>query len=140
MIKVINKGYTLKVTSWENDGDNYKTKFKTVDTIEEAKRLKKICTELFCSCNNGKGGVGNSMDGEGKIVVVDYFEKNKDLFPELDGKDFEEIMDGEEEIMDYFTELAYSLMGGSDFYDFRVCESVSTTYSPEDIYLEEIEF
>jgi hypothetical protein len=38
----INKGYTLTVTSWENDVDHYNTKSKTVATIEEAKLQKNI--------------------------------------------------------------------------------------------------
>jgi hypothetical protein len=37
MKKIINKGYTLTVVSWENDADNYKTISKTVQTKEESK-------------------------------------------------------------------------------------------------------
>ena len=42
MVKVVNKGYTLSVTSWENDGDNYKTESKTFDTKEEAIKVVKM--------------------------------------------------------------------------------------------------
>lgn len=128
--KVINKGYTLEVVSWENDGDNYKTKFKTVDSIEEASKLVKICNEVFTSCNNGDGGVGNSMDGESNHVLLEYVEENKKLFPGLVEEDA---------ILNYFRDVSYGLMGGSECYDFRICESVKVTYSPEDIYLEVIE-
>lgn len=31
-------------------------------------------------------------------------------------------------------------MGESEFYEFRVCESCTVTYSPEDIYLDIVEF
>jgi hypothetical protein len=36
----IKKGYTLTVTSWENDGDYYNTKSKTVETLEEWRELR----------------------------------------------------------------------------------------------------
>ena len=133
MKKIISKGYQFIVTSWENDGDYYRTKVKTVETKEEVEKLYKICYELFRSCNNGTGGVGNSMDGEENQTLIDYVEKNREMFPDLDVED-------EDEIFDYFSNLAYELMGGSEHYDFRVCESVEVTYSPEDIYLEEIAF
>jgi hypothetical protein len=133
MVKVIEKGYTLEVTSWENDGDNYNTESLTVDTIEEAKRLHTICTTLFKSCNNGEGGIGNSMDGEENDTILEYVENNKDLFPEFEGED-------DDFIIDHILHLACKLMGGSEYYDCRVCESVLVTYSPEDIYVEEIKF
>jgi hypothetical protein len=132
MVKVIEKGYTLEVTSWENDGDNYNTESLTVDTIEEAKRIHTICTTLFKSGNNGEGGIGNSMDGEEDDTILEYVKNNPDLFPELEGS--------EEEIIDYIQELSRELMGNSEYYDYRVCASVLVTYSPEDIYLEEIKF
>ncbi len=125
--KVINKGYTLEVVSWENDGDNYRTKSKTVESLDEAARINKICKELFCSGSN----VGNSMNNEADEILIDYVKENQELFPDLKNDD---------EILDYFEDLGYELMGNSEYYDFRVCESIKITYSPEDIYLETIEF
>lgn len=121
---VIEKGYTIEVTSWENDGDNYNTESITVETLEEARKIYRVCNELFKSCNNGEGGIGNSMGGECEEVIEEYIKNN----PELNLT--------EDEISD----LSYDLMGSSEYYDFRVCESVSVTYSPGDIYLEEIKF
>jgi len=118
---IIQKGYTLTVTSWENDGDNYKTESINVNTIEKAKRIHKICTELF---HSEDGGIGNSMGGECEEVIKEYIENN----PELNLT------------KDEIEELSYELMGGSEYYDHRVYESVIVTYSPEDIYLEKIEF
>jgi hypothetical protein len=128
---VINKGYTLEVTSWENDGDNYNTKFKTVDTLEEAFKLYKICKEVF----NSRNGVGNSMCREDAYKLIRYVEENSNMFSDLEEEDLEE-----DNLVDYFQDLAYELMGSSEDYDFRVCESVEITYSPEDIYLKEIKF
>ena len=119
---VIEKGYTLTVTSWENDGDNYNTESMTVETLEEARRIYRVCNELFKS--DDEGGVGNSMSGESEEVIEEYIENN----PEL------KLTEGE------IRDLSYDLMGSSEYYDYRVCESVSVTYSPEDIYLEKIEF
>jgi hypothetical protein len=121
---VIEKGYTLEVTSWENDGDNYNTESMTVETLEEARRIYRVCTELFKSCNKSEGGIGNSMSGECEDVIEEYIKDN----PELNLDE------------DTISNLAYELMGSSEYYDYRVCESVSVTYSPEDIYLEKIEF
>ena len=124
MKKVINKGYTITVVSWENDGDNYNTKSKTVETKEEAAKINKICKELFVSCNNGEGGIGNSMDDEEKETLLNYIDNNPSMT----------LTEG------YINNLAYELMGRSEYYDYRVCESVTITYSLEDVYLEEITF
>lgn len=143
--KVISKGYTLEITSWENDGDYSDTKTITVKTKEEAKMIHQICTTLFKSCNNGANGVGNSTDRERDFAVIEYYEENKDTLtyePFIELNAIMEVGDYESEdlIFDFFLDFAAVLMGSSDFYDFRVCESVTVTYSPEDVYLEEIKF
>lgn len=124
MKKVINKGYTITVTSWENDADNYKTKQKTVDTLEEIKIIYKICNELLISGTNNDKGIGNSIDSEYDYRIEEYIEDN----PELNLTE------------EYIRELAYLLLGSSEFYDYRVFESCEVFYSPEDIYCEEITF
>ena len=122
-IKVVEKGYTITVVSWENDGDYYQTNTMTVQTEEEARKIAKLCNELFISCNNGEGGIGNTCDDEDEEAnetIDNYIENN----PEL-GLTRDEII-----------ELDYELCGSSECYIYRVCESVTVTYSPEDIYLE----
>jgi hypothetical protein len=119
MKKVLEKGYTITVVSWENDGDNYKTKSKTVKTIEEARVIHKICKELFML-----NDVGNSMDNEAKSLIKEYLQDNHEMKMSYDN----------------VKKLAWELMGSSEYYDFRVCESVQVVYSPEDIYLEEVNF
>ena len=74
MKKVINKGYTITVVSWENDGDNYKTKSITVETIEEARVIHKICKELFMLYD-----VGNSMNNEAKPIIKEYLQYNPEI-------------------------------------------------------------
>jgi hypothetical protein len=134
--QIAKKGYTLEVVSWENDGDNYRTKRVTYKDKEKAIAVAKMCKELFCSCNNDDGGVGNSMDGEENKRVVDYMKAHSIL---TEGeKDFDKDEDD-----DYFylcTEYADDLIGCSECYDFRVCESVKIFHNPEDVYSEEIKF
>jgi hypothetical protein len=122
-VKVANKGYTIEVVSWENDGDNYKTETMTVETESEARKIKKICSELFKSCNNGDGGIGNSMCGECEDVIEDYIENN----PEM------------ELTTNYIKELASELLGYSEDYDYRVCERVLVTYLDQDVYAQVID-
>lgn len=133
---IIEKGYTITVTSWENDGDDYNTLSKTVNTKEEARKLYKIYTEL---CKSEV--IGNSMDGESTQTIINYVNNNKELFLDIDwdiinSKDED---DAQDYLMDYFHELL-DLLGSSEYYDFRVCESCIVNYSPEDIYLEKIIF
>ena len=45
--KIASKGYTIEVVSWENDGDFYQTQRMTVETESEARKIQKICKELF---------------------------------------------------------------------------------------------
>lgn len=136
MIKVVNKGYTIKVVSWENDGDNYNTKTITVDTKEEAKayyNLMKICR----SKNQHKNCVGNTYDGfseKDEKIIIRCLKENPLV---LKGEDIEHVEDYQ--LIDWFSDVCYNLMGGSE-YSCRVMESCTVTYSPEDIYLEEIKF
>lgn len=140
MKKVINKGYTLTVTSWENDADNYKTISKTVDTKEEAKVWYDMM-QLCKSENNLPKNViklGNTYNGfnkEQEEVAKNFMkEYHKVLIPNDD------IEENEENLVDWFCGLAGDLLGYSENYACRVMESCIVTYSPEDIYLEEINF
>lgn len=80
---IIKKGYTVEVVSWENDGDNYKTKSQTYSTKEEALLVKKMCNTLFKSSNNGEAGIGNLMDTDeeqAKPIIIEYLSKNPEIF------------------------------------------------------------
>ena len=78
MIKIVNKGYTISVTSWENDGDNYATKSLTVETIKEAQNIHKLCTELFQDGCNNEIGIGNST-GDYSYRIQPYIDNNPEL-------------------------------------------------------------
>jgi hypothetical protein len=136
MKKVISKGYTITVDSWENDGDNSRSKNIIIENKEEAIKIAKMAQTLFISCNNGDGGIGNTNEGyedEAKQIILEYLNKYPDFFENQSQMTDEELID---EIM----EINYNLMGGSEYYYSRVLESIQITHSPEDIYLEVIKF
>ncbi len=151
--KVISKGYTLEAKSWENDGDSSQTKLYTIESEDEAKRVYKLCKELFKCKNNG---IGNSIEGDYMKNMVAYIKNNQDLFSDFGTIDsFDDIereiliiddieeLEGHDvfsEIVDYIFEISYKVLGNSDTYDFRVCQSVFVTYSEEDVYLDEVKF
>ena len=145
MIKVINKGYTLTVTSWENDGDYVQTRPHTVDTKEEAKAWYEMM-QLCKSQNNQPDGVislgnGDEISDKQSKVIIDFIEQNDLIFQrEILDEIKEEGDDVTEELEDWFLEKAAELLGSSEYYICRVMESCTVTYSPEDIYLEEITF
>ncbi len=147
MKKVINKGYTLTVTSWENDADNYKTIYSTVDNKEKAQALYNLM-QLCVSKNNKPKGIirlGNTgEDGfnEEQIELLYNFFKNNPILLKEPLEDIE-TMD-EDELKDYIQDLFYEaengLLGSSEWYTCRVMESCFVTYSDKDVFLEEIKF
>lgn len=134
--KVISKGYTLEVVSWENDGDNYKTETVTVEDKNLAIALVNMCKVLFTSINRSKTGIGNTTEYEeieAKERILDYMSKN----PILCNGETEE-----EKLITICMGWNYKLLGESAYYYSRVYENVTITYSKEDqyIYLEEVTF
>ena len=132
-IKIADKGYTLKVVSWENDGDHYNTLRKTYQDKELAIAVAKMCVELFKS-------IGNSMDDDEKETAIDYMKKHPILITEkYDGED-EDDEDYDDFLYYLCQKYSWDLMGSSEYYDFRKCESVVIFYSPVDVMIEEIKF
>jgi hypothetical protein len=129
----INKGYTLTVTSWENDADHYNTKSKTVATLEEAKVWYEMM-QLCKSKNNQPAGVvklGNTYGGfnnEQKEVVKDFMKRHHKIL--VPGDDIEA---NEDNLTDWFCDLAGELLGYGEDYACRVMESCVVTYSPVDV-------
>ena len=138
MKKVISQGYTITVTSWENDGDNYNTQSITVDDIERAKAIGEMCNAIFKSASNGGKGIGNlsnSSGGESKAkeIIIAFMEAHPILWESAE-------MPKDKKLVDICMDINYSLMGGSEYYYSRVMERCEITYSDDDIYLEEIHF
>lgn len=132
--KVISKGYTITVVSWENDGDNYNTNTMVVDSIEIAETIYRMCTELFIS--RGKGGIGNMGDRDERRangLIIDFMKKHSILYND-------DLVITDDDMVDICMDYNCELMGGSEYYYSRVMERCTIVYSPEDIYLEEITF
>jgi len=132
--KVVSKGYTLKIVSWENDADNYKTIFKTAETLEEVKEIKNFC-EVLLNKENNKLIFVRPRD---RAKVVRRLENFIAGNPEF--SDWLEEAEDDDDLIQWAVEYAEGLVGYSDFYFFRVCKSCTVTYSPEDIYVETVEF
>jgi hypothetical protein len=135
---LLKKGYTVKITSWENDGDHHHTEEYHTEDLEFTKALVRVCRELFCSSNNGKKGLGNLCDGETTKytdIAESYFENNPNLWEILFPDDPFEAVD-EDDLYDMVTELSYDCVGASEFYLCRVCEKVEVLFTPEDLEVE----
>jgi len=128
--KVQNKGYTVEVVSWENDGDYYNTDSVTLEDKNEAIEIAKMCRDLFASANDRSkpGGIGNYNTDLDK--VEDYFNDNPKLLDKVD-----ETLDKKTRLQ-IDIGIAQDLVGMTDHGDNRVCESAFITFSPEDIYIE----
>ena len=138
MRKVINKGYTLTVVSWENDGDYYSTHSKTVQTLEEAK----VWWEMMQLCKSKSGNELNLVNSYGGFnkkqieVASDFIKKHhKILVPDDNIEEHNEV-----DLSYWFCDIAGELLSRSEDYACRVAESCVITYSSEDIYVEEIKF
>lgn len=132
----VKKGYTIAVTSWENDGDNYRTKSITVDSKEKTEAIVKLCDTVFQSCHNYKGfkGIGNMMEDEGehaREIILPFMKANPVL---CNGETNDDVL------VEICENLKDELMGGSEWYYSRVCEKVIVTYSDKDIEVEEVKF
>jgi hypothetical protein len=143
-LKVVSKGYTITCTSWENDGDSYNTKSMIVDSEKMALALYKMCTVLFQSENrtNSKGiGNSNDLDATVKNKISKFLKEYPILLDEEQQRELIEIEDEDEE-EDFYADVCsnwiYELLGGSEYYYCRVAEKTTVTYSPEDIFVEQI--
>lgn len=132
--KILSKGYTLIIDSWENDADNRRTERITVDSHEKAKAIYELCAELFGKTYHN-GGIGNlHSDRElknNKEKIIEFMKAHSIL---LDGY----RVDTDDDLVDVCREWGYKLTGYSDFYDFRVVEKCEVVYSKADIYVEEM--
>jgi len=163
MDKKIKKGYILEVTSWENDGDNYRTTTTHFDKKEEAIDLSSLCSEIFLDEDNG--GIGNSFGGEEmelriietlfaypellerknlkspkffrKKIIKNFKKANKenfiDFLEDFFSKNQSEFRPWIHMVLDY----SYDLLGSSDYYS-RVYEESKVYKVPQDILLKEV--
>lgn len=129
---MLKAGYNVAVTSWENDSDYHNTKVIHVKTIDDCRFLKEFAM-LFRSQYTGAGEFfGNGCLNERqesrlnervKELAAKYYHRSEyaaDLYEEG------------ELLTDYYTDLACDMLGYSEYYHFRVCESVDVYYLEND--------
>lgn len=140
---LFSKGYHLEVTSWENDGDNYKTVTEFCgDNEADAKTLLKFCKEFWSSHHSGKEiGIGNMMEydyEEAGKKAQDYLRNNKDVLEALNRFYKKTInVEDEDEVYDLIiADFNGNLFGNSEYYVARVFDRARIIHSPEDTYVE----
>jgi hypothetical protein len=134
MKRIAERGYTIEVTSWEDDGDNYATKRIVVQDKEYAVAILQMCKDIFVSRKDGEGegGIGNMMDNEyedGQEVILEYVADK----PIIKGNEID--LDS---VITKVMIINYDLMGSCELYFSRVFERGCIYYSDKDIYLDEI--
>ena len=132
MIKVISKGYILTCKSWEGDRDAYRINALIVDTKEEALALRELCLLCTDGTNNGGQTIGNTdedgLSNEQIDMIINFMKKNPCL-----------VENNSDNLLNVFMTYNYRLLGRSEYNYSRVFESMIIAYSPNDIFLEEIE-
>ncbi len=135
-------GYLIRVTSWENDGDNYNTKEIQVDTEQEARDVVAFC-EMFGSSSRNEHNIGNLCEGEDNTARPAFraFYFSHPGFVNLTLSDYEDEEEETDAICDAMMEVAYELgLNGSDYFYTRVCESVTVYRIPADVLVEQVQF
>jgi len=76
------KGYTLEVTSWENDADNFQTRSKTFNNKEDAILAQDMVMTIGECGNNGGAGIGNLYNNSNKTykIITRYLLNNRPVF------------------------------------------------------------
>ncbi|HET8687113.1 MAG TPA: hypothetical protein VFM18_10690 [Methanosarcina sp.] len=139
----IQKGYWVKITSWENDADNYQTKELMGLSEEKVKCLVGFC-KLHCSKNawGTEKGFGNMYD-PGDHDVEKYLDAVRELIatdPENYRSLFwiKSIEDEEECLDDIICEFSYDIgLHSGEFYT-RVFSNIEILYVPDDIEIEDV--
>ena len=135
-------GYLIRVTSWENDGDNYNTREIQVTTEQEARDIVDFCN-MFGSSSNNKYDIGNLCDGEGDTARPAFhaFYESHPNFVNLTLTDYKDEEEEADAICDAMMEVAYELgLSGSEYFYTRVCESVQVYRIPADVLVEQVRF
>lgn len=133
----LNKGFTIFITSWENDGDFYNTTSITGLNKESIKFIVGFL-ELFRSRNRRSDttcyGNAPTQDGIPNVenYVKSYLEANKVL-----PKPYAHWCEGEfkiDDLVDLTSEIQYDLLGTGDQGDYyRVFEKAEVFYLPESL-------
>lgn len=124
-LEKVKPGFAMGVTTWENDGDNYKTEY--IYGLTEQQMVALLCVfEMFGSKNNHQGpGFGNiSSDDDFQRLEINeaLTEEFSPALAEAIGFDYGT---DREQILDVVWDFLYEMgVAGGEFYLTRVVESV----------------
>lgn len=124
----IKQGHQLHITSWENDGDNYKT--KTVDglTKDEVKYLISIAKLFYPENGRNSNGFGNS-DISDKTYEKIWESYKRIPVPEDVSDDWK--FNNIDEMMEVFADELIGIWNEGSV--FRVYDSFKVYYIPNEI-------
>lgn len=150
---VIKKGYTLSITSWENDGDDYDTKI--VSEISDYHRLNEYLLVLgwFSHCADDMGGThldhqemltrlfDNYKNGKLTLEFISTFIESP--FPSISSteEDFEDWLDSIASEYGDVEDRLHELLGYPVSYDteyMRVVSKVEVHYFDEDFVVPDL--
>jgi len=106
----LKKGYWAKVTTWENDADNYQTNELIGLSEESVKFLMKLC-ERHRSTHYNEGGFGNMYDPSSEETKKYWNAIHEMLIADPAGYDLFEIDEFDEDhICDFMGRVMISLL------------------------------
>lgn len=144
-MNIIPAGYVMKITTWENDADNYRTETlyglsKTLTAFIVA--LCKLHKSRHNSGGTYFGNMYEPSDSEIETYKVSIYALITEHMPLLTEDDKINLFgagdDGEISQFDYLTEFLYDIgICGSEFYT-RVFDRATIEYVPTEIRLEDV--
>ena len=142
-------GYLLELTTWENDGDNYKTERLYGLTKDEVKFYVHIANQ-FKSGNQVSGSLGNmpvwsDFNTDRRAInhnelfdrVIAEWVKAGNYAPEEWVRVVDDMAPETDDVDDYdyfYEDLLHKIVGQTDYGHWRVFEDFKVYYLPEAIY------
>lgn len=127
---IIPQGYRIHVTTWENDGDNYKTKTIKGVTKEQIPFILAACELLRSGSNNGGATFGNLYE-ESTDDLIEALSELVEQYPNRP----EHCDSGSAVFENLLWDLGFT---DSEYFTTRVFERVKIEYVPSKIVLEDV--
>jgi hypothetical protein len=136
---IIPAGYRVTITSWENDGDNYKDKIHEGLTSARVEYILELC-KLFKSGSNNGGKTFGNMDeydsggfAKAEKAVRKVLEKHRAVLNHCELANLESE-EGDMEVC----EVVNKFIGSSEYYTFRVYQTAKVELIPHQIEIDDV--
>lgn len=121
---VSKQGYYLKAVTWENDGDNYKTKEVYFGDDEKTARM---VADVISNVIHEYGNEDEDLYEQANSDIGKYlFNQEKYRLFAVHNPNAVNI------INDYLSDLGF----GAEYYCYRVCDELTLIYNPAPVYME----